>query len=201
MSAASFNHRRARKWHLLAEIIRLSVCLCVWFEVRQSGRAEESMSESQVKALCLYNFAKYVEWPASAFPDSSTPITIGVLGTDALAETLRSVVKGKVLNGRPLAIQSLRTQEESRKCHVLFVSSAENKRLEEILRPIKSSPVLTVGEGGQFGQAGGMISFVVRGGKVRFEIDLGAANQTGLQISSKLLNLADAVHGKPPMSR
>jgi len=159
------------------------------------------MSESQVKALCLYNFAKYVEWPASAFPDSSTPITIGVLGTDALAETLRSVVKGKVLNGRPLAIQSLRTQEESRKCHVLFVSSAENKRLEEILRPIKSSPVLTVGEGGQFGQAGGMISFVVRGGKVRFEIDLGAANQTGLQISSKLLNLADAVHGKPPMSR
>lgn len=181
----------------MAKAIAWSVFLGGWCGAGLIGRADVSMPEYQVKALCLYNFAKYVEWPAGSFPDANSPISIGVAGNDAFAETLKTVVKGKAINGRPIAIQTLKPGEEGRKCHIVFVSSSENKRLEEILRPVKSSPVLTVGEGEPFGQAGGIISLVIRSDKVRFDIDLAAASQARLQISSKLLGLADAVRGKP----
>jgi len=192
-------HRRCRlgRRRRLAKVIAASVFLGLWWGDCRVGRADESLSEYQVKALCLYNFAKYVEWPADAFPEAKTPICIGVIGNNEFVDTLKTVVKSKAINGHPISIQPLKAEEDGRKCHVLFVSSSENKRLEEILQPVKSSPVLTVGEDGSFAQAGGIICFAVRSNKVRFDIDLAAASQARLQISSKLLSLADAVRGKP----
>ena len=156
------------------------------------------LSETQVKALCLYNFAKYVEWPAGQITNSSAPLSIGIMGNDDFAAILKTLVQGKTINSHPIAIQTLKPGDEVRQCQILFVNASENKRLGDLLKPLKSLPILTVGEGEAFAQAGGVISFVVRNNKVRFDIDLGAAAQARLQISSKLLGLADTVHGKSP---
>jgi len=153
--------------------------------------------EYEVKAQCLYHFAKYVEWPSNEFSASNAPITICVIGDGRFAEMLTGVVAGKTIDGHPVAVQSIEREDESRKCQILFVSYTENKRLDRILGAINASPVLTVGEGNAFAQGGGIISFVIRNQKVRFDIDLDAANQAGLKISSRLLSLADTVHEKP----
>jgi hypothetical protein len=76
------------------------------------------------------------------------------------------------------------------------MGSSEKKRLAEILARIKALPSLTVGETDHFAQQGGVIGFIKREGKVRLEINLEAARQAGLQLSSKLLSVADSVTGK-----
>ena len=156
------------------------------------------VSESQVKALCLYNFAKYVEWPTNQFTNAAAPLSIGVIGNVEFAGTLKTLVQGKAINGHPVAIEVLKAGDDPHKCQILFFNSSENKRLADVLTPIEKCPILTVGEGEVFGQAGGIISFVVRNNRVRFDVDLGAASKARLQISARLLGLADAVHGKSP---
>lgn len=188
------NAERKRQW---AKVIVWSLCLSLWGGLGPIACAGGPMSEYQVKALCLYNFAKYVEWPPTVFSETTAPLVIGVVGNDDMADILKAAVKGKAIDGHPIAVQALKPGEDAHKCHILFVSSTESKRLGEILSSIKASPVLTVGEGLPFQQAGGIICLLLRSEKVRFEIDLAAANQARLQISSKLLSLADAVRGKP----
>ena len=190
---SKLKRRRAGSKNLMVFVIGCLVWLGVLCGV---ARAEGSLSEYQVKALCLYNFAKYVDWPAESFAEAATPICIGVVGKDDFADALRTVVQGKAINGRVIAIQTFKPNEDASKCHILFVGALANKRLQEILQPIKSSPVLTVGEGAAFEKAGGVIRFVIRDNKVRFDIDVAAARQARLRISSKLLGLADAVSGK-----
>ena len=157
---------------------------------------EVPATEYQVKAVFLFNFAKYVDWPAAAFTNASAPITIGVLGEDRFDDNLRRTVAGKTVNGRAFVIRHIAVDESTEGCHILFISDSEKKRLGEILDKIKARPVLTVGETGQFLESGGMINFVKKEGRIRLEINLDAARQAGLQISSKLLNVADAVKGK-----
>jgi hypothetical protein len=158
--------------------------------------AEPSLSEYQVKALFLLNFAKYVEWPAEAFSGPSAPITIGVLGTGPCGDHLRKAVEGKTISGRAIVVHQIEHPEDMNKCHILFISGTEKNHLAEILSQLQSRPVLTVGENDQFAQKGGVIGFVKKDGKVRLEIDLKAARGAKLEISSKLLSVADRVDGK-----
>jgi hypothetical protein len=153
-------------------------------------------TEYQVKALYLLNFTKYVDWPAEAFAGADAPITIGVLGENHFGDDLKTAVEGKTVNGRAIVVQAFNKDSDWGKCHVLFISGSEKKRLGEILGKVKTLPVLTVGESDQFTQQGGIINFVKRDGKIRLEIDLNAARQAKLQISSKLLSVADTVRGK-----
>ncbi len=160
------------------------------------GRAQNSLSESQVKALFLFNFAKYVEWPAEAFSGPNAPITIGVVGASPCAQHLQKAVEGKVVSGRPLLIRQIEKPEDRGQCHILFISDSEKRHVGEILDQVKDLPILTVGESDQFAQAGGVIGFVKKEGKVRLAIDLKAARHAKLEISSKLLSVADTVTGK-----
>lgn len=158
--------------------------------------ADVVVTESQVKALCLLNFAKYVSWPAEAFPDASSPVRIAVLGDSKVHDDLKRAAHGKSIGSRPIVILSVGKIEEVKGCHVLFVGSSEKAHFSEILQEIKTTPVLTVGDTREFPTAGGTILLVKRDNKVRFEVNLTAARAARLQISSKLLALADAVHGK-----
>ena len=153
-------------------------------------------SEAQVKAVFLFNFAKYVDWPAAAFPNDAAPITIGVVGTELVGENLRHYVEGKTVNGRSFAVKHLASDSDFSGCQILFISDSEASRMRGILEKASVSPILTVGEDEAFARNGGIIDFVLKNGNVRLAIDLGAAKKAGLTISSRLLAVADVVKRK-----
>ena len=160
----------------------------------QSARA----SEYQVKAVFLFNFAQFVDWPASAFPDSTAPLVIGVLGDDPFGPYLDETVRGETVRGRSLEIRRYQNIEDVRTCHILFVSPSEGSRLDDILANLKHRAILTVGDGAAFAQRGGMIRFISERNKIRMRINVAAAQAAQLTISSKLLRAAEIVTpGKP----
>jgi YfiR/HmsC-like len=152
--------------------------------------AQTSMGEYQVKALFLCNFVKYVDWPDNA----SSPIIIGILGQDNFNGSLAHAVEGKNFNGRPIIIKHLSTDDDVGGCAILFISASENSRLDEILGKTGTLPILTVGEDETFLQKGGIINFALKEDKIHLQINLKVAQKVNLQISSKLLSVADIVN-------
>jgi len=161
------------------------------FAAPQSPSARSPASEYQVKAAFLLNFTKFVEWPASAFEDARSPISICIFGDDPFDGALNQLVEGELVNSRKVVVQKIRRTPAPKSCQVLFVGSAE-KAVSKLLSA--SGPaVLTVGEGDGFLRDGGMIAFVLDSRRVRFEINQTAAAGAGLTMSSRLLSVAKAV--------
>ena len=151
--------------------------------------------EYQVKAAFLFNFAKFVEWPASSFSDASAPLRICVLGRDPFGEELRNITKEKTVNGRKLEVSQVFDLQVARTCQILFIASSETARLKQILASLRGTDALTVGDTKGFVEQGGMINFVLENSRVQFEVNRKAAEQGGLKISSKLLSVAKLVVG------
>jgi hypothetical protein len=145
-------------------------------------------SEYQVKAVFLFNFAKFVEWPPAAFSDANTPLVIGVLGRDPFGSYLDDTVRGERVNNRPLIVQRYRNTGEIKQCHVLFISRSESDRLDQIVSSLKYRKILIVTDANG-GDGGVIIRFVNEGNRIRFKIDAQAAKAANLTISSKLLRL------------
>lgn len=152
----------------------------------------EPVQEYQLKAAFLYNFAKFVDWPAPA-TDAMEPLVVVVFGRDPFGPVLENALWGKTIHNRPLVVRRASRVEEVMPCHVLFVGAQERRRLPQALAAVEGAPVVTVSEIEDFLEQGGTVQFVRDGNKLRFEINLGAARRSGLSISSKLLNLARAV--------
>ncbi|OHE22205.1 MAG: hypothetical protein A3J94_01770 [Syntrophus sp. RIFOXYC2_FULL_54_9] len=152
--------------------------------------AEDSASrEYKVKAAFLYNFTLFVEWPTETFPANDSPLTICILGKSPFGDALGSL-RGKTVKTRKLAVRQINSVQEMRGCQVLFVSASEKMQLPNILAAVKNLNVLTVSDLDRFAEAGGIINFITLEDKVRFEVNLKAAQQARLKISSQLLKLA-----------
>ena len=149
--------------------------------------------EYQLKAVFLFNFAQFVEWPASAFPETQTPLVIGVLGEDPFGTYLDETIKGETVNSHPLVVQRYRRVEDITTCHILFVSQAEESRLKPILSALKGRSILTVGDAERFSTGGGMIGFFTDHSRIRLRVNVEAAKAANLTISSKLLRPAEIV--------
>lgn len=158
-------------------------------------QAAAQQGEYQVKAVFLFNFSQFVKWPARAFPDAGSPLVIGVLGDDPFGGALQSATRGETANGRKIVIKNSRRMEELRNCQFVFVSKSENGRLSEVINALQGSNVLTVGEGDQFCDLGGVINFTLQSGQVGFEINVGAAKRAGLEVSPKLVKLGKIHRG------
>src|SRR6185436_20495294 len=102
--------------------------------------------EYQVKAVFLFNFAQFVDWPSNAFPEAQAPLVIGVLGEDPFGSYLDETVRGEKINNRPMVVQRYRRVDEIKSCHILFISRSEAARLEEIFNGLKGRNILTVGD-------------------------------------------------------
>jgi len=174
-----------------AAVLALGAAL-LWLAGLEQARAAQS-GERDLKAAFLYNFAKFVEWPEAAFPEPTTPVTLCVLGDDPVGASLETVVKGEKLNDRRLVVRLLRDPQATQGCHVLFVGP-EKGHLPEILAPLHGTGVLTVGGTADFLDRGGMIRLFLEHNRVRFDINLDAAEHSHLKLSSKLLRLARAVN-------
>jgi hypothetical protein len=150
-------------------------------------------SEYEVKAVFLFNFAQFVEWPDGAFPGPDTPFVIGVLGKDPFGSKLDTVVHGETAASRPMVVQRYRDVGEIQSCNILFIGRSQSGELPRIVAALKGRSILTVSDAEEADQSGVMIRLVTRDNRIRLRIDLSAAKAGNLTISSKLLRPAEIV--------
>jgi hypothetical protein len=151
--------------------------------------AEEGQpTEAQVKAAFVYNFGKFVEWPPDRF--GGKYFIIGIYGDDVFEEVLAEIVAGKFIHEKPVVVKRFSKMEDIAGCHILFVGYSTKDHLTELFDSVRKIPVLTVSDMQGFANRGGMINFRKAGNYIRFEINVKAAQQAGLRISSQLLKLA-----------
>lgn len=179
---------------LSALFARVCLIVAVFFLGARLNASEFAPSrEFQVKAVFLYNFAQFVEWPAHTFETPESPLVIGILGLDPFGQMLDEMVKGEKVNGHPLVVKRYRSVGDIDRCHILFVSGSEGSRTDQIIRALDGESVLTVCDWEGFSRRGAMVRFVVERNRVRLRINLEAAKAAGLNISSKLLRSAETV--------
>jgi len=156
------------------------------------GAQTREGDEDQVRAAYLYNFAKFVEWPAGK-QGKDDPVHICTIGNDRLAEVLQQTVAGKQANGRLLEARRLASVKDSSACEILFIGWTDQKRTLEILGALRKSPILTVTESEHFAALGAMVNLVHKDGSIELEINPEMAEAAGLKISSRLLVVAQVV--------
>lgn len=149
---------------------------------------------AQHKALYLFNFAKYTEWPISAFPDDNSPFVLGILGDDPFGSAI-DIIRGKTIKGRKLLVKKFRSIQEAVGCHLLFICSSETNNLDQIFKALGTSSTLTIAEADGFIEHRGMINLVVEQKSpesqvVTFEINKAAAEKANLKLDAQLLKLA-----------
>jgi hypothetical protein len=196
------SYKTRRRWHP-----RSAVWVCIESRLRRmrfallglvflisiNARAQLKANASQVQAAYLYNFGKFVKWPASALANQSGSFTICVLDEDPFGATLQSTLVGQTVDGKPVVVKHLTKTQDAAVCHILFIDAAQGKDLSSILAALDESAVLTVSDMPDFSRRGGMIQFVLQGGRIRFEINLEGAERSHLVFASELLKVAAAV--------
>ena len=175
--------------------VNVAVLVAVaWLAVVCPSQAQQRrFNDREVKAVFLFNFAQFTEWPPRAFSDPQSPIVIGILGEDPFGRALDDVVTGEAVRNRQLVIERLRRVEDIKTCHILFISPSEAGKYEQILARLQGRPILTVGDTEGFSTQGGMIRFLTEQNRIRLRINVGAARGAGLSISSRVLRAAEIV--------
>ena len=158
---------------------------------QQSGEIDR---EYTIKGAFLYNFGRYVQWPATAFVDDHAPFVIGVLGTDPFGTVLDEIANSAKVDGRTVVAKRFATLAEYSPCQILFIAASTDVKIKtEALVKLQNKGVLLVGEEAGLVQQGAVVNFYIENNKVRFEINVETAKQQQLKISSKLLSLAKIV--------
>jgi hypothetical protein len=184
-------------WRVLGRRPWLTAVALAWGLLATPGvRAQSAKpTDYDVKAAYLYNFGRFVEWPAKAAQGDS--FAVCVLGQDPFGPTLDATLAGETIGGKSVVAKRISGPQESGNCQILFLSPTEDSRLNEIIEAVDKKAVLTVSDMPQFAQRGGMIQFVLEGKRIRFEVNLTATKHAGLTLSSELLKVATAVRRNP----
>ncbi|MGA2593862.1 MAG: YfiR family protein [Bryobacteraceae bacterium] len=158
-------------------------------------------SEYEIKSAMLYNFTKFIDWPTSALGVGAAPLVVGVLGDDPFGSWLDTALRNKAVSGHPVVVRRIESPTGMKACHVLFVGASDRQQVAGVLRALGHAPVLTIGNGEQFAKLGGIIGFIWDGHRIRVKINLQAAQQADLGISSQLLRLTAIRPEAPPRPR
>jgi hypothetical protein len=156
-------------------------------------QAQNIPIERAIKATYLYKLAPFVEWPPGAFDGGSEPFRLCVVGNDPFGEVLDRAVAGQAVAERPIVVTRLDRAERDAHCQIMFVAGSDAQSSAAALAAVRGRPILTVTDGAREERSSGMVNFVIRDNRVRFEIDERAAAANGIVISSKLLSLAISV--------
>lgn len=171
-------------------MVMLSMVVCAF----QANNVNGSLpNEYQLKAAFVYQFALFVDWPDEVFPHKDSPIVIGIVGSDPLGPEIERAVQDKRASGRSFVVRRLGVEPALKECQMIYVSTSEMRRLDQLREVIKDAPILTVGDSNGFARDGGIINFIIENGKIRFQINEQAAKRARLNISSQLLKLARIV--------
>jgi hypothetical protein len=168
-------------------ITRLLLVAALLFGVR--AEAQAPTGESQVKAMFVYNFLKFVEWPVDASVGPKDPFVVLIIGDGATADATESFLEANMIGDRPLVVRRTQSDPSFAGVRAAFVVERDGKKLHRILAAATAAGVLTIGEGEDFATLGGVIGLLIENRKVRFDVDTSAAQSAGLRVSSKLLAL------------
>lgn len=157
----------------------------------------QAPKEYQVKAAFLFNFTRFIEWPADAFAAADSPFILGVVGTNPFGSHLEEIIKGESINGHPLVLRYFKTSADVTPCHILYIALDNKEEMKKAMIQADALNALTVSDISNFTKQGGIIRFVTEDNKTRIRINLSAARAEGLTISSKLLKLAEIVESQP----
>ena len=155
---------------------------------------KEPPEDYRVKAVFLYNFTQFVEWPATAFQTSEDSLIVGIIGEDPFGGHLEAAIEGEHTNGHPLRLRRFNSDEKTLDCHVLFINLSERDQTAQLLKNLRGQSILTVSDQQGFLEAGGMIQFISSENKIHFQINPDASSAADLKISSKLLRVAEVVN-------
>jgi YfiR/HmsC-like len=173
------------------ELAILSALLC--WALGTTPASGQSVTDDQVKAAYLFNFARFIEWPADVFDKADAPMNFCALGRSRVVDELDSSIGGKNINGHTIMVKHLHGTDEIKGCHLVFLAASAGKQQQKLLQAAKGSSVLLVAETSGFARAGGTINFIMENGRLIFEVNINAAENSHLKISSKLLALARIV--------
>ena len=155
---------------------------------------KRAASFDEVKAAFVYQFANFITWPEDAFPDAGTPVTIGIVDNETVADVLRESVRGKTAAGREIIVREVTTPAQAVECQIVYLDKSDQRRVDEYLAVLVGKPILTVSDDDDFTEKGGVIRVFEQQNKPKIEINVDEAERSGLTISSKLLSLAIIVH-------
>lgn len=154
------------------------------------NQAETRNVERAVKAAYLCKFLGYVEWPPALFAQPGAPFVIGIAGNDAIADELERISAGHSVDGRPLTVRRIRPDDTLAGVHLLYIGQVDGARRSQLLKLAQQRPILTVTDSSAGQGQGGIINFKLVDSHVRFDVALGAAERSGLRLSSRLLSVA-----------
>ncbi|HEX4485821.1 MAG TPA: YfiR family protein [Terriglobales bacterium] len=178
-------------------LFHVAVCLSgVTVVANRLAAADRKPTEYQVEAAYLFNFGKFVDWPPTSLPNTEAPLVVCVLGEDPFGSSLDSILQRGTVKGKAITAKRIGRVEEVASCQVLYISASEAGSVDRILNGVGKISVLTVSDMPQFLDRGGMIQFVLEEGKIRFQINLNAAENARLVLSSELLKVAMTVKRK-----
>jgi hypothetical protein len=181
-----------------AVCLQRTITAIVWLLFAgSSALGQQKPSEYKVEAAYLYNFGRFVEWPAKSATAQTDSFTICVLGEDPFGPALDPTLAGEMIGNQKVAARRISSPHESGDCQILFISSSEAKRLNKIIEALDKSAILTVSDIPRFSQRRGMIEFVLEENRIRFEVNLIATQRAGLTLSSELLKVATVVRKNP----
>lgn len=179
---------------ILRRALRAVLCGALGLGILLRGASgAEAPTEYQVKAVFVYNFSRFVEWPPQTFTAPNEPFVIGILGGDPFGERLDEAVRGEQIDQHPLLVRRFRNLGEIGDCRILFIDRSESAQLEQILAALDHRGTLTVSDLDGSAERGAMIQFTTQNNRIRLRINVESARAAGLTISSKLLRSADIV--------
>jgi len=167
--------------------------LTICFSPSTPAASDEATLEHRVKAAFLYKFASYVEWPERTFPRPDSPLTIAIIGAEAIAAELSQIVSGRAAQGRPVTVRRIRVGESLAGTHILFISAIDAERLAMVMQAARSQPILVVTSSEGMLSQGSMINFLPIERRLGFEISLDNSRKSGLTLNSRLLAVAQRV--------
>lgn len=169
---------------------RLTAAVLLFLAMATQSPGIQSITEDQIKADYLFNFAKFIEWPADAFPAPEAPLDFCTLGHSPVVDDIDTSVRGKSIGDHTIVVKHLHAVEEMKDCQLVFLAAGANKQEQKLIQSAKGAPLLLVSEIPGFSHAGGTIELIMEDGKLLFEVNLKAAESAHLKISSKLLTMA-----------
>jgi hypothetical protein len=173
--------------------VRFAGVLATLLAVGAPSRVFADELEYQVKAEFMERFTRFIDWPEVSFPAPDAPFVFCTVGADVFGGYLEKMAGERKARGRPIAVRHMTSALQPEGCHLLFIAQSEEQRLDELLPQVAGKPILTVGDTSGFAAKGVIINFFLESSSVRFEINMSAAQQAGLKLSSKLLKLGRVV--------
>jgi hypothetical protein len=179
------------KASVVARLLALLLLAVVLLQPHTLSAQTTPAKEFQIKAVFLFHFTQFTQWPATAFADANSPIVIGILGNDPFGAFLEKVVNGETVNGRSIVITRFTQPDQIKTCHVLYVCSNMQDKLSQVLSAVEKKSILTVGDDDDFLKKGGMIRFALKNDKIKVQICPSAVKKADLVVSAKLLAVAE----------